>query len=176
MCGERVGVGEVRGLEAGSSPRVRGTPCHRGRGCIRHRFIPACAGNAHYAASRRFIKSVHPRVCGERIQTPAICWYPSGSSPRVRGTPRNQQAPDAQARFIPACAGNARCLFSSQSKSTVHPRVCGERVNWYLTRRPSVGSSPRVRGTRVLVRPSRGWGRFIPACAGNATCKVEPAP
>ena len=46
VCGERTSSAGVARPAAGSSPRMRGTHCHR---CVGHcflRFIPAYAGNA----------------------------------------------------------------------------------------------------------------------------------
>ena len=51
-------------------------------------------------------------------------------------------------RFIPACAGNAKKRKPPKNRTTVHPRMRGERPFY----RPPV------------CRPLR----FIPACAGNA--------
>ena len=49
----------------------------------------------------------------------------------------------------------------------VHPRVCGEHDGTRRDVNPTVGSSPRVRGTRWPVAGGQSAGRFIPACAGN---------
>ena len=152
-------------------PRVRGTlqssPARRWR----IRFIPACAGNSAHAWSPSVRLAVHPRVCGELRRCanaptgrspvhPRVCGelvdpsdtaaYDSGSSPRVRGTPRASSGALAARRFIPACAGNSRSLPSAASTSAVHPRVCGElrAVGAVLAR--LAGSSPRVRGTPVV--------------------------
>ncbi len=91
-----------------------------------------------------------------------------GSSPRVRGTPRVDRLHAAIARFIPACAGNAREAARHELGVPVHPRVCGERFDKPCNRSIHFGSSPRVRGT--LGRRVQGirCARFIPACAGNA--------
>ena len=133
------------------------------------RFIPACAGNA---ASRRMHcarRSVHPRVCGERRASFSSRTCANGSSPRVRGTLTNEKRLVAGSRFIPACAGNAPCRHSKNALPTVHPRVCGERETPRTQHSRHLGSSPRVRGTqRAVVLGARG-GRFIPACAGNAS-------
>ncbi len=92
----------------GSSPRVRGTLHSIADALAEFRFIPACAGNAGRPGGFLGSSPVHPRVCGERSCTIKItCRYP-GSSPRVRGTPRNRPAHILNHRFIPACAGNAR--------------------------------------------------------------------
>ena len=73
----------------------------------------------------------------------------NGSSPRVRGTRRQLGRQEANCRFIPACAGNTSERRAGRSRTTVHPRVCGEHA--------IVGI-----GGDLLTR-------FIPACAGN-TC------
>ena len=55
----------------------------------------------------------------------------------------------------------------------VHPRVCGEhRVPENVTDR-HYGSSPRVRGTRARTPPRLPAVRFIPACAGNTSGKLN---
>ena len=107
MCGERDAPEDIKELTIGSSPRVRGTLFRRGKFLGDNRFIPACAGNA--SSSRSIIPktSVHPRVCGERVQLLQSDLVTFGSSPRVRGTPDDIAIADAYQRFIPACAGNA---------------------------------------------------------------------
>ena len=133
------------------------------------RFIPACAGNARNTAGGRATTTVHPRVCGERLSMPVSPLRSDGSSPRVRGT-LDRGYPNNQAiRFIPACAGNAHEFGLLNRPETVHPRVCGERSinHQYLTAHS--GSSPRVRGTLHIGDYPDEQGRFIPACAGNAT-------
>ena len=133
------------------------------------RFIPACAGNSY-------------------SKSPGAPFI-TGSSPRVRGTPRQFVQPLGQHRFIPACAGNSLHGTRKGCRPPVHPRVCGELPfqqshrrrgrrfipacagNSFLDHRGTgrvAGSSPRVRGTRVRRTGGRGQCRFIPACAGNS--------
>ncbi len=140
----------------------------------RRRFIPAGAGNATQAVRRWAIRSVHPRGCGERSHRLACNIHQVGSSPRVRGTPGQAAPQELLHRFIPAGAGNAPARWGWSSCRTVHPRGCGERHLRRLVEHHHVGSSPRVRGTR-LDRLGRGVGvRFIPAGAGNAHRSVRP--
>ena len=108
-------------------------------------------------------------MCGERVTPAKVSQVRFGSSPRVRGTPRDESDLSPSQRFIPACAGNAIGDATVERTAPVHPRVCGERGSSLLRIRRFNGSSPRVRGTP---RPSIGAAlavRFIPACAGNAT-------
>ena len=147
-CGERDLEASVPMPLAGSSPRLRGTPSKMP--CL------ICW------------TTVHPRACGERQQLYGEKIGGSGSSPRLRGTHLHHRAALAQGRFIPAPAGNAagRLLFMPAGK--VHPRACGERAPSQTTASMSAGSSPRLRGTRIVVGRLRPDGRFIPAPAGNA--------
>ena len=155
VCGERGPGGPIDRLVLGSSPRVRGTPRLRQPLQQQDRFIPACAGNA------------------VTVTRPMAEDY--GSSPRVRGTLLDFVAADDVRRFIPACAGNAPNSRRRRRDAPVHPRVCGERTDGCVASRMSAGSSPRVRGTHSFVRAWLGCGRFIPACAGNALDKMDPA-
>ena len=167
-CGERAGKTYKGKSRDGSSPRVRGTRRAWRRGRTKRRFIPAGAGNAPEPLPRRRIRAVHPRGCGERRIGEQPGRGVRGSSPRVRGTRRENVQGKIARRFIPAGAGNASNLSRPSRSSTVHPRGCGERGNPALGYHDSFGSSPRVRGTR-WTGPCGGTDeRFIPAGAGNA--------
>ena len=74
-------------LIRGSSPRVRGTLAPPKRRFVRRRFIPACAGNTWFGTRNSPGRTVHPRVCGEHFFNFRRTKCPTGSSPRVRGTP-----------------------------------------------------------------------------------------
>ena len=113
----------------GSSPRVRGTPAPSRSSRPTSRFIPACAGNSR----------------GALVDT----FFDRGSSPRVRGTRDARRGAADDARFIPACAGNSMSA--------------GRQWRGYG------GSSPRVRGTRGHPCRAGRVARFIPACAGNSS-------
>ena len=114
-------------------------------------------------------RTVHPRVCGEHSSIRHRRSAFIGSSPRVRGTLKSFRRLVGALRFIPACAGNTATAATATPTPAVHPRVCGEHSLYNSRNNVSVGSSPRVRGTRT-----RPWGeqadvRFIPACAGNTS-------
>ncbi len=136
-------------------------------------FIPACAGNATAGLTDRIRPPVHPRVCGERTSAASPRRPSTGSSPRVRGTRPPRRGRRIHVRFIPACAGNAGACRSPTGRSTVHPRVCGERHAGVPGIAGKGGSSPRVRGTHATGRSHFYIGRFIPACAGNAAMEAR---
>ena len=188
VCGEHLTDAADHYRMAGSSPRVRGTLLRSLRRRYRHRFIPACAGNtapstaadiasngssprvrgtpqSHPEAANHI--SVHPRVCGEHLVISIAILVAFGSSPRVRGTRPYRGHQLLGIRFIPACAGNTCRWAATRRRRSVHPRVCGEHPSAARRGARWIGSSPRVRGTRVDADPARVNVRFIPACAGN---------
>ena len=77
-----------------------------------------------------------------------------------------------RSRFIPACAGNSTARAPPAAGGSVHPRVCGELTAGSLGPGAVVGSSPRVRGTRLCGMKGAPFNRFIPACAGNSRVDV----
>ena len=65
VCGEHSSQRQPLKAKGGSSPRVRGTHCHRVGLAGQNRFIPACAGNTTAQGQSPHLEPVHPRVCGE---------------------------------------------------------------------------------------------------------------
>ncbi len=162
--------------DAGSAPRVRGTPDRPGAVLSDERFSPACAGNASSKSRRQLKPPVQPRVCGERSVCRSEPATVSGSAPRVRGTLDNARPIVPDRRFSPACAGNAHAARLRRSHRAVQPRVCGERSPGCVLPSSCAGSAPRVRGTRLRRRPGQVLERFSPACAGNASASCSLAP
>ena len=148
MRGERDDGAGPAGHVHGSSPHARGTHW-QDVSCQREcRFIPACAGNAHYKRLRLIRQPVHPRMRGERLPGNRYHRAAGGSSPHARGTLKR-----------PTCASSIR---------TVHPRMRGERNAEVPQAVTQAGSSPHARGTPDLRNALGRNNRFIPACAGNA--------
>ncbi len=171
-CGDRVTVITPADAVIGSSPRVRGP---RLAACAHRRverFIPARAGTARGTPARRRPDTVHPRACGDRMFGGFVGSFAAGSSPRVRGprsaasariAPSHGSSPRVRGphvrrlrgvvrgRFIPARAGTACTGRTIRTRSTVHPRACGDRVMFYPWLGRRYGSSPRVRGPRAPV-------------------------
>ena len=112
-------------------------------------------------------RSVHPRVCGEHGVARTAIAPKSGSSPRLRGTRDQREHGADDHRFIPASAGNTIRRAAAGTGSTVHPRVCGEHPACTVSNELSIGSSPRLRGTREHEYEPPNHTRFIPASAGN---------
>ena len=109
----------------------------------------------------------HPRVCGEHFIYSMAFAGVKGSSPRMRGTPLSDAGHGIQSGIIPAYAGNTSISPATSATNRDHPRVCGEHMVGYLAGTDSVGSSPRMRGTRRFGRTCMRVRGIIPAYAGN---------
>ena len=134
---------------------MRGTPLDLEVVSNSGRIIPAYAGNAPPGPDPEVLAPDHPRVCGERVI--------------------NQRHRPLVGRIIPAYAGNALSRGPRTRRKTDHPRVCGERFRTGWRSQDAVGSSPRMRGTRVPCRGNAAVHRIIPAYAGNA-CWTPSSP
>ncbi len=166
-CGEHTASNGGAGSYFGSSPRLRGTLGQRVARYSWMRFIPAPAGNTLSRSGRVPGWPVHPRACGEHVQTDTLVEHINGSSPRLRGTRAGAGRADAAVRFIPAPAGNTCGLSPASASATVHPRACGEHFMSGPREAVRCGSSPRLRGTPVTTAGDVLFSRFIPAPAGN---------
>ena len=152
VCGEHVcDVCHEVGVK-GSSPRMRGTPC----GCVvcfpAPGIIPAYAGNTGCTPSAAPATSDHPRVCGEHPYAFGNGDRFTGSSPRMRGTPRLRGRGVGLCGIIPAYAGNTGEKTGDHVAHRDHPRVCGEHTYESTASDIMKGSSPRMRGTHRTVR------------------------
>ena len=150
VCGEN-GVGDSEHcMQSGSSPRVRGKHLFEAGLRPHAGLIPACAGKTQPRSPSPGGGRAHPRVCGENRPRPCRMFSCAGSSPRVRGKPREDPQAGAPAGLIPACAGKTWRSSNWCSGTRAHPRVCGENRGECEPPCLSRGSSPRVRGKHFL--------------------------
>ena len=128
VCGENLFGPGIWPMPVGSSPRVRGKPHHSRHARHVQRLIPARAGKTRPLFRFLFTRTAHPRVCGENTTGVAKARRAAGSSPRVRGKPREYIAAVSGGGLIPACAGKTCPDRPQQISAWAHPRVCGENV------------------------------------------------
>ena len=95
----------------------------------------------------------HPRVCGEHYGIVGIVAVVLGSSPRMRGTLADQPQATPVDGIIPAYAGNTLLKSMRLPPFLDHPRVCGEHQMADARPQHAQGSSPRMRGTLVVIGP-----------------------
>ena len=135
-------------------------------------IIPAYAGNTSCVKSPPTSSGDHPRVCGEHVNASRFHQWPTGSSPRMRGTQADLLTAKRKRGIIPAYAGNTAVKQTPLGGGRDHPRVCGEHLTENEAHRMGEGSSPRMRGTpRCAMVRARPTG-IIPAYAGN-TCTAR---
>jgi len=166
-CGDHCTSASVRSGDDGSSPRMRGPLGGQQPRRPRARFIPAHAGTTAAVRTQPTTCAVHPRACGDHIQRLDRAPSRSGSSPRMRGPQQQATARVVIYGFIPAHAGTTREAVPGATRPAVHPRACGDHAGPMFSALSKGGSSPRMRGPR-LVGAALGLGvRFIPAHAGT---------
>ena len=109
----------------------------------------------------------HPRVCGEKV---CFSFRPTaflGSPPRMRGKGSRPIFPTGRLRITPAYAGKRDVTARSAGAAQDHPRVCGEKAEWFRANRYYEGSPPRMRGKVGLPPPFLSMRRITPAYAGK---------
>ena len=166
-CGEHITVSHGDIMEAGSSPRLRGTQVRDWPRNILRGIIPALAGNTQPQPQSSHRYWDHPRACGEHERCAVTVAAGAGSSPRLRGTPEHYAVGSHSEGIIPALAGNTHARFVRPYRRRDHPRACGEHVTVPQDAILTAGSSPRLRGTRVVTEVLHDAHGIIPALAGN---------
>ena len=172
-CGEHFRRVSAASTLQGSSPRMRGTPRHEAGVDLRAGIIPAHAGNTEYRHSLEYVHRDHPRACGEHGTQWKSSSFFRGSSPRMRGTLNSGVENKPPLGIIPAHAGNTRGYHDRRAAGRDHPRACGEHVISLFVASPKEGSSPRMRGTRVLWPATTSTSGIIPAHAGNTSLSAS---
>ena len=116
----------------------------------------------------------HPRACGENLSEYGERVRRRGSSPRVRGKPREYIAAVSGGGLIPARAGKTLLHQARRDSTGAHPRACGENSDRFIEHRTETGSSPRVRGKRTRFPAQLEACRLIPARAGKTPWAKHP--
>ena len=106
-CGELISSMNLITLDRGSSPRMWGTLPRNGYAFPLWRFIPTHVGNSWMPISSMNLITVHPHACGELQLRCNPLRDLCGSSPRMWGTPKTDQAHPDRGRFIPTHVGNS---------------------------------------------------------------------
>ena len=105
MCGEKLCRIRCRKESAGSPPHVRGKAVHFVRHADGRGITPACAGKRGKERRRKRMDRDHPRMCGEKLDTPCKLCRVLGSPPHVRGKELYTPFWVQSHGITPACAG-----------------------------------------------------------------------
>ena len=151
----------------GSSPQVRGRPCHGVPSCSLIGLIPAGAGQTVRSQLHPRGGRAHPRRCGADLIMHSQLDCSPGSSPQVRGRLRSDADALTSNGLIPAGAGQTCLILVCRRSRRAHPRRCGADsfVTPYEVR--ASGSSPQVRGRLTTGFPGCPSPGLIPAGAGQ---------
>ena len=114
-------------------------------------IIPALAGNTAGVCQLSTGTWDHPRSRGEYTPFPESKPLWQGSSPLSRGILLLLSQQNAQARIIPALAGNTPSMRKARVGSRDHPRSRGEYNVTKSKLLVNVGSSPLSRGIPRLL-------------------------
>ena len=171
-CGENGDDERCNIFMQGSSPRMRGkhATSSEARGAVG--LIPAHAGKTVRQATRRSLGPAHPRACGENKIMKTINEAIYGSSPRMRGKLTQPRFIVLIRRLIPAHAGKTTKCAPWKAARPAHPRACGENRQLTCIAHVALGSSPRMRGKRVVNSVSLCGTGLIPAHAGKTSCLI----
>ena len=153
-------------------PPMRGAHEFNIRWAVATRIIPAYAGSTPHIRQREPHSQDHPRVYGEHCFMPIPNKGHFGSSPRMRGARFRAQKVSLWHGIIPAYAGSTLAGGFSLYQIKDHPRVCGEHFRQVHTPCRVRGSSPRMRGARLLPGQGRRLLGIIPAYAGSTHPRV----
>ena len=165
-CGAHFDMVVIDESSSGSSPRMRGSRERIRAPADYDGIIPAHAG---LTASFFFLlrgSRDHPRACGAHradLRCNVSDW---GSSPRMRGSLLRRPIFHSGHGIIPAHAGLTLLLQNAKAPPRDHPRACGAHIARPSGVDVSKGSSPRMRGSRVVVRHGDRIRGIIPAHAG----------
>ena len=96
-----------------------------------------------------------------------------GSSPRMRGALSARLQMTGQTGIIPAYAGSTFPRLITLYVARDHPRVCGEHCVLNPACGNLVGSSPRMRGARMVPDECIDPDGIIPAYAGSTLHEVH---
>ena len=157
----------------GLSPHSRGTGRLGILSLVSCRFIPAFTGNGLAVHAQTGTSPVYPRIHGERIGIPLFALCYRGLSPHSRGTGLVTRRAQERERFIPAFTGNGLIFRLWRHRSTVYPRIHGERCVSRGSAPFQRGLSPHSRGTATSVDRTIEPQRFIPAFTGNGVFFVK---
>ena len=110
----------------------------------------------------------HPRLCGEKHQTPADQSARQGSPPPMRGKVLIPTGMKLRIRITPAYAGKSPAWFPLSGSDWDHPRLCGEKQMPMCGCSAAIGSPPPMRGKVLIPTGMKLRIRITPAYAGKS--------
>ena len=176
VCGEHTAEKVTASEALGSSPRMRGARASSRLICLVIRIIPAYAGSTDWPSWWRSIVRDHPRVCGEHRAQRGFVGRQRGSSPRMRGAPRDRTSTALCAGIIPAYAGSTTAHRTNQHIHKDHPRVCGEHLLVIVPGCDSPGIIPAYAGSTMSEMSRKANSGDHPRVCGEHSLTTSLSP
>ena len=88
----------------------------------------------------------HPRLCGEKVPSPAFRRSCMGSPPPMRGKVGHVHERFRRVGITPAYAGKSQLALRIPAALWDHPRLCGEKVLLSQLKSTTLGSPPPMWG------------------------------
>ena len=145
---------------------MRGSRWNRHKDDPDYGIIPAHAGLTAADSRPETRPWDHPRACGAHSSLQLLQPPSSGSSPRMRGSPRCLSGSLGITGIIPAHAGLTGVRTFGSGSAGDHPRACGAHHTETAAGWGFLGSSPRMRGSQFRCSHKSGQRGIIPAHAG----------
>ena len=151
----------------GLSPRVWGSHAARVIILLIKGSIPTCVGQPFSHGTLLLVEWVYPHVCGAAWAVRIDPFVVLGLSPRVWGSPGQDNIRPMQFRSIPTCVGQPLSGRGRGITSSVYPHVCGAALDFEREAVVGLGLSPRVWGSRIRVGSWYTTLGSIPTCVGQ---------
>ena len=130
-------------------------------------ITPAYAGKRQKQACESFNDMDHPRLCGEKATRTLGQALRAGSPPPMRGKVDTEYRDKRLERITPAYAGKSSAVPYPVPASRDHPRLCGEKREYFLGMKSEKGSPPPMRGKAAHYTGGSIECRITPAYAGK---------
>ena len=104
-AGKSYGITEVYDNKKGSPPPMRGKDSRTTESSVKTWITPAYAGKRCLLHGGFFLRSDHPRLCGEKATLVCLRRISTGSPPPMRGKAMSQVYEDMRVGITPAYAG-----------------------------------------------------------------------
>ena len=175
-CGGAKPLTILTGIEAGLSPRMRGSLETSVGFFALLGSIPAHAGEPAPRPCSTSPSRVYPRACGGAQTLTMDGSTLTGLSPRMRGSRPQSLADLPRHGSIPAHAGEPINHIWMKDNAGVYPRACGGAVEAFKDRCWDQGLSPRMRGSLPQCYRAPVPGGSIPAHAGEPRARSGSGP
>ena len=146
LCGEKPPCPDTIAPLAGSPPPMRGKVLCCGHTVHAGGITPAYAGKSCRYGRPHTAARDHPRLCGEKLLFVNQSIYYTGSPPPMRGKGEVGTTGCILYGITPAYAGKRSHFRSSSFPTKDHPRLCGEKCKYSVSRSLYAGSPPPMRG------------------------------